>query len=125
MMDKEMNIGSIESEPMDIENEIKKIQAQNARVERDKAWEISRVRRVMVVVLAFLVIFAYNFTLNYLDKAQISCCPPDAVCVRGCQDLPDGFKIIASSFVPVIGFLLSTLTLNRVRKVWEKSKKRN
>lgn len=38
------------------------------------------------------------------------------------MELEEFDNIFLSSFVPVIGFSLSTLSLRLVRKIWEKSK---
>ena len=82
-----------------LESEIKKIKARNARVELDKAWETSWTRRICIMVLTYIVVIAYSFTIQ-----QIS-------------------NIFLSSLVPVIGFTLSTLSLKGVRKIWEKNRK--
>ncbi|MBO7560518.1 hypothetical protein J6T21_00545 [Candidatus Saccharibacteria bacterium] len=82
-----------------LESEIKKIKARNARVELDKAWETSWTRRICIMVLTYIVVIAYSFTIQ-----QIS-------------------NIFLSSLVPVIGFTLSTLSLKGVRKIWEKHQK--
>ncbi len=82
-----------------LETEIKNIKARNARVELDKAWETSWTRRVCIMILTYIVVIAYSFTIQ-----QIS-------------------NIFLSSLVPVIGFTLSTLSLKGVRKIWEKNRK--
>lgn len=82
-----------------LETEIKDIKARNARVELDKAWETSWTRRVCIMILTYIVVIAYSFTIQ-----QIS-------------------NIFLSSLVPVIGFTLSTLSLKGVRKIWEKNRK--
>ena len=82
-----------------LETEIKNIKARNARVELDKAWETSWTRRICIMVLTYIVVIAYSFTIQ-----QIS-------------------NIFLSSLVPVIGFTLSTLSLKGVRKIWEKHQK--
>jgi len=82
-----------------LETEIKNIKARNARVGLDKAWETSWTRRVCIMILTYIVVIAYSFTIQ-----QIS-------------------NIFLSSLVPVIGFTLSTLSLKGVRKIWEKNRK--
>lgn len=82
-----------------LETEIKNIKARNTRVELDKAWETSWTRRVCIMILTYIVVIAYSFTIQ-----QIS-------------------NIFLSSLVPVIGFTLSTLSLKGVRKIWEKNRK--
>jgi len=81
---------------MNIEQEIRAIKKRNAKVELDKKWETSWTRRVAICLLTFIVVLIYNWLI-----------------VRGAN-------IFLSSAVPVIGFFLSTLSLNYIRKVWEK-----
>lgn len=79
-----------------IEVEIKNIKARNARVELDKKWETSWTRRLCICCLTYIVVVIYSFTIQ-----QVS-------------------NIFLSSLVPVIGFMLSTLSLGFVRRIWEK-----
>lgn len=81
---------------MNIEKEIKDIKERNKRVEKDKAWETSWIRRICIMILTYLVVIAYSYIIKKYDN------------------------ILLSSLVPVIGFTLSTLSLKLVRKVWEK-----
>ena len=81
-----------------LEEEIKLIKERNKRVEKDKAWETSWTRRVCIAVLTYLVVVSYNYGIIKLDN------------------------IFLSSLVPVMGFLLSTLSLKLVRNIWEKDK---
>ena len=80
----------------DLEKEVAAIKARNKKVETDKAWETSWTRRVCIMVLTYVVVVLYSYTIS-----QIS-------------------NIWLSSLVPVIGFTLSTLSLGLVRKLWEK-----
>ena len=81
---------------MNIEKEIKDIKERNKRVEKDKAWETSWIRRICIMILTYLVVISYSYIIKKYDN------------------------ILLSSLVPVIGFTLSTLSLKLVRKVWEK-----
>ena len=81
---------------MDLEKEIKEIKERNYRVELNKAWETSWTRRICIMVLTYIVVILYSFTI---DKVS---------------------NIFFSSLVPVIGFTLSTLSLNAIRKIWER-----
>ena len=81
---------------MDLEKEIKKIKDRNKRVELDKKWETSWTRRICIMILTYIIVIIYS----YLVKGQSS--------------------ILFSSLVPVIGFVLSTLSLKLIRKIWEK-----
>ena len=80
----------------DIENEILKIQKRNKRVELDKRWETSFVRRLFICILTYIVVVIYSYLVKRFDS------------------------IFLTSIVPVIGFALSTLSLKYVRNVWEK-----
>ena len=81
---------------MDIEKEIREIKRRNARVELDKKWETSWTRRVIILVLTFVVVLIYNALIRSAASVWLM------------------------SFVPVIGFFLSTLSVDFARKVWEK-----
>lgn len=80
----------------DLEKEIAAIKARNKRVETDKAWETSWTRRLCIMVLTYAVVVLYSATIS-----QVS-------------------NVFLSSLVPVMGFLLSTLSLRLIRKAWEK-----
>ena len=84
---------------MDLEKEINEIKARNKRVELDKAWETSFLRKICICILTYIVVVLYSYITRYFDN------------------------IFLSSLVPVIGFTLSTLSLKFVRKVWEKNRK--
>lgn len=79
-----------------LEEEIKLIKERNKRVEKDKAWETSWTRRVCIAVLTYLVVVSYNYGIIKLDN------------------------IFLSSLVPVMVFLLSTLSLKLIRNIWER-----
>ena len=81
---------------MNVEQEIKKIQERNKRVEKDKAWETSWTRRICIMILTYIVVITYSYIIKKYDN------------------------ILLSSLVPVIGFTLSTLSLRLVRKVWDR-----
>jgi len=81
-----------------MENEIKKIQERNHKVELDKAWETSWIRRICICVLTYIVVVSYSYFIRYYDN------------------------ILLSSLVPVIGFTLSTLSLKYIRNLWQKNK---
>lgn len=83
----------------ELEKEIELIKERNHRVEKDKAWETSWVRRICIAVLTYLVVVCYNYGITKLDN------------------------VFLSSLVPVMGFLLSTLSLKLIRNIWEKGNK--
>ena len=83
----------------ELEQRIAKIEKRNKRVETDKAWETSWTRRICIMVLTYLVVVAYSYIICECDN------------------------ILLSSLVPVLGFLLSTLSVKAVRRLWEKKNK--
>ena len=78
-----------------IEKEIEEIKIRNKRVELDKRWETSLTRKICIAVLTYIVVVIYSASINRINNIWLS------------------------SVVPVIGFLLSTLSLRVIRKVWE------
>ena len=86
---------------MNLEEEIKSIKTRNKRVELDKAWETSWTRKLTIMLLTYLVVLLYSYLVSNYNN------------------------IFFSSLVPVIGFLLSTLSLKLIRRVWEKALKKS
>lgn len=83
----------------EIEQEIENIKKRNKRVELDKKWETCWTRKICICILTYIVVIIYSYVIRNYDN------------------------IFLSSLVPVIGFTLSTLSLNFVRKVWESKNK--
>ncbi len=79
---------------MDLEKRISDIEARNKRVELDKRWETSFTRRVSICILTYIVVLLFSYFINKSNN------------------------IFLSSLVPVIGFTLSTLSINLIRKIW-------
>ena len=84
---------------MNIEEEIELIKERNKKVELDKAWETSWTRRICIMVLTYLIVLLYSFVISRFNN------------------------IFFSSLVPVIGFTLSTLSVNLVRNIWQNKRK--
>lgn len=80
---------------MNIEEEILKIKERNHKVEADKAWETSALRRIVLMILTYLSI---GFYLNVIGV----------------------FNPWLSAIVPSLGFMLSTLTLPFFKNLWLK-----
>lgn len=76
-----------------IRKEINIIKRRNKKVESNKAWETSWTRRLLLISFTYLAI---GF---YLDAISIS-------------------SPWLNAIVPSVGFLLSTLTLPFLKKVW-------
>ena len=84
---------------MDIEKEINDIKERNKKVELNKAWETSWTRKLCIMFLTYIVVILYSLCISKINN------------------------VFLSSLVPVIGFTLSTLSLNAIRKIWEKKTK--
>lgn len=82
----------------ELENQVKEIQDRNRRVEKDKKWEQSYTRRLLLMFFTYLAI---GF---YLQAIEIE-------------------NPWLNAIVPTVGFYLSTLTLPFFKSLWEKVKK--
>ena len=78
---------------MDFEKEILQITERNKKVESDKAWERSWTRRLSITVFTYIIAEAWLLFINEPNS---------------------WFK----AFVPVVGYVLSTLTLPPIKKFW-------
>lgn len=83
----------------ELKEEIAKIKERNKRVEKDKAWETSLTRKIVIAILTYIVVVIYSILIKNVSNVYLT------------------------SLIPVIGFLLSTLSLNLIRKIWEKRRK--
>jgi peptidoglycan/LPS O-acetylase OafA/YrhL len=81
-----------------LEQRITAIEARNQKVEADKDWETSWIRRLSIAVLTYAIIVVYLSIIN--------------------NNAP-----FINALVPSIGFLLSTLVMGRVRSFWQKNRK--
>ncbi len=81
-----------------IENEIVVLQARNARVETDKAWEISTFRIVIIAGMTYVVAMLFMWSIG----------------VR---------RPFLNALIPTIGFTLSTLSLSPIKHWWLKHQK--
>lgn len=78
-----------------LERDIKAIKERNLRVETDKAWERSWMRRSLLIIFTYLAVGLYLNAIN----------------------IPNAWL---SAIVPSAGFLLSTLTLPFFKNYWIK-----
>ncbi len=99
--EKTNNLEQYKNKIYELENEIETIKERNKRVELDKKWETSFTRRFCICIITYLIVLIYSFIIKDLTT----------------------IAIIFSSIVPVIGFILSTLSLKLIRKLWEKKYK--
>ena len=78
---------------MYIEQEIKKINERNAKVEKDKAWETSKTRKVLIAVATYFVMVLVMFALEMANPFM-------------------------GAIIPTLGFVLSTLSINFFKNLW-------
>jgi len=81
-----------------LEQDILKIKERNKRVELDKEWETSFTRKITILILTYIVIVIV-FVIIGLSSPFLN------------------------AIIPSIAFVLSTLTLNPIKKIWIKLKK--
>ncbi len=72
---------------------IDRINERNRRVEADKSWETSKTRRFIITVSTYVTISIFLFYIK----------------------APDPF---IASIVPTVGYLLSTLTMPILKRMW-------
>ena len=78
-----------------VEQRVQKIEERNKMVEADKAWEISRTRRILLAVFTYLAIGAYMRAIG-ISRPWLN------------------------AVVPAVAFMLSTLTMPFFKKLWVK-----
>ncbi len=76
-----------------LENRISKIEKRNKKVEKDKAWETSFTRRILLIIFTYLSIALYMLAIG-INNPWLN------------------------AIVPAAGFLLSTLTLPFFKNLW-------
>jgi len=76
-----------------VEDRLNQLEARNQRVEGDKAWETSWLRRLSIMVLTYIVVVCYLRFVVHINPW-------------------------INALVPVIGFTLSTLTLSLLKRWW-------
>ncbi len=78
---------------MDLEKEVLEIHERNRKVEADKAWERSWARKLSICAVTYVTACTFLYMI----------------------DVPDFYL---AGVVPVLGYLLSTLSLSIVRSWW-------
>lgn len=76
-----------------LEERISKLEARNKRVEADKAWETSWIRRGLIMLLTYLTVVFYLHFVIHINPW-------------------------INALVPVIGYFVSTLTIRFVKVRW-------
>ena len=79
----------------DLEKRIEKVERRNSKVETDKAWELSWIRKLLLIIFTYLAIGLYMMAIN----------------------VPQWWL---NAIVPAVGFLLSTLTLPYFKRFWKR-----
>jgi hypothetical protein len=82
----------------DLQRQINEIKQRNARVEADKARETSRARKIIIVLLTYIVIVIFLYSAK-LPQPRLN------------------------AIVPTIGFVLSTLGFTAFKKMRLKNRK--
>ena len=77
----------------ELQREIEEIKKRNRRVESDKAWEASWVRKIIILVLTYGVIVVFFLFAQLADP-------------------------FINAIVPALAFFLSTLTVPLFKKWW-------
>ena len=78
-----------------LEERIQKIESRNMKVEVDKAWETSLMRRVLLTLFTYLAISVYMWAID-ISRPWFN------------------------AVVPAVAFMLSTLTMPFFKKIWLK-----
>ena len=86
-------------EPTDFEARLAKIEIRNMRVESNKKWETSILRRGSIAILTYVSVVSYHLAIGAKN-------------------------IIVISAVPVLGFMLSTMSFQFIRRQFEKRSKK-
>lgn len=81
------------SEIEKLREEIEAIKARNRRVEKDKTWETSWTRRIFIAVSTYILIAIFMISIG-IEKALIN------------------------AIIPAIAYLLSTSSLEILKKWW-------
>lgn len=78
-----------------LEKEIQKIKERNKKVEVDKEWETSWIRKIVIAILTYAVVVLF-FYVSKLGNPFVN------------------------AIVPTMGFLLSTLSVSLLKNIWIK-----
>lgn len=81
---------------MELSERVSALEARNQKVEANKAWEVSWTRRWFIMLVTYLVAVAW---LTVIHESNLW----------------------LKAVVPVVGFLLSTLTIGPLKRLWVKS----
>ena len=77
-----------------MDTDLRAINERNARVEADKAWETSKTRRIFIAILTYVIAAFYMRMVGIADP-------------------------FLGALVPTGGYLLSTVSLPVLKRVWK------
>lgn len=80
-----------------IKDDIKRIEERNRRVELDKSWEISWLRRLIIALMTYVLASVWLAMIHETD-------------------------FLLKAIIPVAGYVLSTMTLNFIKNKWLEKK---
>lgn len=83
---------------MDLEKELQSIKERNKKVELDKAWEVSWVRRGFIFVMTYVVAALYFYAI-------------------------DESVLFLKALIPAVGYIFSTFSLPFVKSWWVRNQK--
>ncbi len=78
---------------LSLEQRIAELESRNRRVDADKAWETSVFRKLAIATLTYFIVAAY---LHFVI----------------------GINPWLNAIIPVVGYLLSTLTVGLLKRLW-------
>ena len=84
-------------ELQELRQDIEKIKERNRRVEKEKAWETSNVRRLSIIALTYFVIICV-LTVIHNDNPFVN------------------------AIVPTTGYFLSTLSIGAIKRWWVRTR---
>ena len=82
----------------EINTEIIKIKQRNKKVELDKSWETSTTRKITIFILTYIIVLIVFIVIGLSNP-------------------------FLNEIIPAIAFLLSTLTIEPIKKIWIKKRK--
>lgn len=80
-----------------LKKEIESIKERNKRVEKDKAWETSWIRKLAIAVSTYVLILIFLYSIG-ADKPFLS------------------------AIIPAVAYMISSASLNTLRSWWLKNK---
>lgn len=83
----------MENKIKELDQKIIEIEKRNKRVENDKAWETSTLRKILIIIMTYIIVVLY-------------------------QTIADTTNIFLSAVVPCLGFYLSTQSIELIKRIW-------